>query len=32
MRYAVSHGNCETGVLGRATAAQALDVFNGRLE
>jgi hypothetical protein len=32
MRYAVSHGNCETAVLGRATAAQALDVFNGRLE
>lgn len=32
MLRAGSHGNCETAVLGKATAAQALDVFNGRLE
>jgi hypothetical protein len=32
MLYAGSHGNCETAVLGRATAAQAHEVFNGRLK
>lgn len=32
MLYAGSRGNCETAVLGRATAAQAYEVFNGRLK
>jgi hypothetical protein len=32
MLHAGSHGNCETAVRGRATAAQAHDAFNGRLD
>ena len=32
MLYAGSHGNCETAVRGRAAAAQAHEVFNGRLK